>query len=249
MGLIHTALAALVVLASAQNTWPYDIIGTWSTKSNKTITGPGFYDPINERLIEPSRTGISYSFTGNGWYEEAHYRAISNPVNPNCPSGIMQWQHGKWYMAPNGSLVLTPIVTDGRQLLSSPCDHKTSVYTRYNQSELFKRYSVYTDPYHNVKRLDLFQFDGSPMNPMYLAYSPPQMLPTSTLHAPTASATKSKRGLDHQELPLTFKAGQQADGQEMVMQINADRLWWIGLTMTGVGGLMYLGPRRLGIQL
>jgi len=98
----------------------------------------GFYDPLNERLIEPNRTGISYSFTGDGHYEEAYYRAIANPQNPACPSGIMQWQHGAWVMNANGSLSLTPIKVDGRQLLSSPCQFENGVYTRYNQTELFE---------------------------------------------------------------------------------------------------------------
>ncbi|KAI6889964.1 hypothetical protein KC318_g13791, partial [Hortaea werneckii] len=94
--------------ASSGGTWPSDIVGTWSTKSNKTTTGPDFYDPINEELIEPSRTGISYSFTADGWYEEAYYRAIPNPRDPKCPSAIMQWQHGNWVMNTTGSLELTP---------------------------------------------------------------------------------------------------------------------------------------------
>ena len=38
----------------------------------------GFYDPVKEEFIEPARTGISYSFTEDGHYEEAYYRAISN---------------------------------------------------------------------------------------------------------------------------------------------------------------------------
>lgn len=38
----------------------------------------GFYDPIKDRLIEPSHTGISYSFTEDGYFEEAQYRAIAN---------------------------------------------------------------------------------------------------------------------------------------------------------------------------
>ena len=29
-------------------------------------------------MFEPQHTGISYSFTADGFYEEAHYRAISN---------------------------------------------------------------------------------------------------------------------------------------------------------------------------
>lgn len=103
-----------------------------------TRIAQGFYDPLNDELIEPNRTGISYSFTGDGHYEEAYYRAISNPVTPSCPSGIMQWQHGTWVMNANGSLSLTPIAVDGRQLLSSPCQYNNAIYTRYNQSELFQ---------------------------------------------------------------------------------------------------------------
>ncbi len=50
----------------------------------------------------------------------------------------MQWQHGTWVMNANGSLSLTPIAVDGRQLLSSPCEYNNAVYTRYNQTELFQ---------------------------------------------------------------------------------------------------------------
>lgn len=39
---------------------------------------------------------------------------------------------------PNGSLSLTPIAVDGRQLTSQPCNGDVSVYIRYNQSELMK---------------------------------------------------------------------------------------------------------------
>ncbi|KAK0252013.1 Reversal of tor2 lethality [Friedmanniomyces endolithicus] len=263
--LLYTSLATALLLAApaAAQTWPYDLIGTWSTKSNQTLTGPGFYDPLNERLIEPSRTGISYSFTGDGHYEEAYYRAIANPQNPACPSGIMQWQHGTWVMNANGSLSLTPIAVDGRQLLSSPCEYNNAVYTRYNQTELFQRYSVYKDPYHGIGRLDMFKFDGAPMNPMYLVYSPPQMLPTTTLNPTSASSTagatstsgsKLKRGLDA-EVPLGWKVkmaseeGKMGEGRGVVHMINADRVWWIGLGMMGIGGLLYLGPRRMGVQL
>lgn len=94
------------------------------------------------------------------------------------------------------------------------------------------------------------------MNPMYLVYSPPQMLPTTTLnptttgaHATSTGSSKAKRALDA-EVPLNWKL--KLDGKQegdVVHHINADRLWWIGLGMTGVGGLLYLGPRRMGLQL
>lgn len=50
----------------------------------------------------------------------------------------MQWQHGTYTYNTNGSLSLTPIAVDGRQLLSSPCSYDDSIYTRYNQTELFQ---------------------------------------------------------------------------------------------------------------
>ena len=83
------------------------------------------------------------------------------------------------------------------------------------------------------------------MQPLYLVYSPPQMLPTQTLNptASTASATgKAKRGLER-EVPSNFKM--RAQSQVM----NPDRWWWTGLAFTGIGGLLYFGPRRMGIQL
>ncbi|CAK1364124.1 unnamed protein product [Cercospora beticola] len=255
------AAAGLGLIASSHAALPSDIIGTWSTKSGKTLTGPGFYDAINDKLIEPSHTGISYSFTADGYYEEAYYRAIANPVRPNCPGGIMQWQHGTWEQLSNGSLALTPIATDGRQLLSKPCDNENAIYTRYNQSETFKQYQVLTDPYHNVKRLNLWEFDGTPMQPFYIAFEPPQMLPTTTLHAATTETAKAgkkgKRGLEdagpasYMEVPLNWKSKfeQGKSGDMLVQNINPDRLWWVGLAFTGIGGLLYFGPRRLGLRI
>lgn len=50
----------------------------------------------------------------------------------------MQWQHGSYVLLANGSLILTPIAVDGRQLLSEPCRKGVGSYTRYNQTEHFK---------------------------------------------------------------------------------------------------------------
>lgn len=58
--------------------------------------------------------------------------------DPKCPKGIIQWQHGKYQQASNGSLVLNPFEVDGRQLMSDPCNNDNSVYTRYHQQEIFK---------------------------------------------------------------------------------------------------------------
>lgn len=83
---------------------------------------------------------------------------------------------------------------------------------------------------------------------MYLVYSPPVMLPTSTLNpttGATASATskaKVRRGL---EVPINYKQG----ASKGIDAMNPDRWWWVGLGMTGLGGLLYFGPRRMGVQL
>lgn len=50
----------------------------------------------------------------------------------------MQFQHGSYSRAANGSLHLTPFAEDGRELVSSPCKSKLSTYTLYNQTETFK---------------------------------------------------------------------------------------------------------------
>lgn len=56
----------------------------------------------------------------------------------------MQFQHGTYTKAPNGSLILSPIAVDGRQLLSNPCSYENAIFTRYNQTELFLVRSIST---------------------------------------------------------------------------------------------------------
>jgi Chaperone for protein-folding within the ER, fungal len=69
LGLISSCTAQLVNDA---------LVGTWTTKSKTVFTGPGFYNPVTDKLTEPRLPGISYSFTADGHYEEAYYRAIAN---------------------------------------------------------------------------------------------------------------------------------------------------------------------------
>lgn len=110
-----------------------------------------------------------------------------------------------------------------------------------------QKWQVYIDPYTKLTRLDLFQFDGSPMNPMFLAHSPPQMLPTVTMNptavAPTATG-KVKRGMEEQmAVPLNKDAGHiRRDGitQPLLHRIDLNMLWWAGVGMTIFGGAAYL---------
>ena len=50
----------------------------------------------------------------------------------------MQWQHGTYKIAADGSIDLDPISVDGRQLMSDPCVYENSILTRYDQPEKFK---------------------------------------------------------------------------------------------------------------
>ena len=40
-------------------------------------------------MFEPTLTGFSYSFTDDGHYEEAYYRAISNRGSLNFGTGLI----------------------------------------------------------------------------------------------------------------------------------------------------------------
>ena len=81
------AAAAASSASSSQSTRTPDpnLVGTWTTKSRKVFTGPGIYDPIKDKFIEPALPGISYSFTKDGFYEEVYYRAIENREYPHTP--------------------------------------------------------------------------------------------------------------------------------------------------------------------
>lgn len=158
----------------------------------------------------------------------------------------MQWQHGTYTLPGNGSIVMMPFGVDGRQLVSAHCSYDEATYTRYDQFELMKQYEVITDPFHNVPRLNLFQFDGALLQPMYLVFTPPQMLPTQTLNptsVPSATGSKFKRGLDG------------GDGAQQVLEPlnknalvklpephNADKWWWAGVGLTALGTVMYMMP-------
>lgn len=67
---------ALIALVSAQ--YPDELVGTWVTKARTVVTGPEFYDPVADKFIEPKHTGYAYSFTSDGYFEQAYYRSVPN---------------------------------------------------------------------------------------------------------------------------------------------------------------------------
>ncbi|SCW00367.1 LAFE_0C02630g1_1 [Lachancea fermentati] len=228
------------------------LYGTWTSKSNQVFTGPGFYDPIDELLIEPSLPGISYSFTEDGWYEEATYQVTSNPQQPDCPKAAVIYQHGSYEIMDNGTLILTPISVDGRQLFSDPCnDHGTSSYTRYSQKEVFKSFEVSLNTYHGRYMLLLYQSDGSPMQPLYLAYRPPLMLPTETLN-PTATEDATSTSSEASSTGSNEKRSVRSlirRGLENKYKTNAVKkgsffdtkfYWWVSAGLVGIGSVAFL---------
>lgn len=214
-----------------------ELEGTWSSKSNTVFTGSGFYDPVDELLIEPDLPGISFSFTADGHWESAYYRVVSNAQNHSCPQAVLQFQHGTYQILTNGSVVLTPIAVDGRQLLSDPCtDGSQLIYTRYNQATWFKTYQVYIDSYNGRYTLQIYQFDGSMMQPLYLAYKPPNMLPTTALN-PTDAASETDSSLGK-------RARRSLENQyrtNAVKKSNAgsDLHWWAAVGFIGVGSAVF----------
>lgn len=169
----------------------------------------------------------------------------------------MQWQHGTYTLPGNGSILLNPISVDGRQLLSSPCTYDTAVYTRYDQPELIKQYDTETDDFHNVPRLNLFRFNGEREQPLYLAYKPPQMLPTQTLNPtasqgePTSRVKRSEEREEHERWTRKMVKGEGFEREHVEglvvrpMRWDPDRWWWAGFGCIAVGTVMYMMPTKL----
>jgi Chaperone for protein-folding within the ER, fungal len=85
---------------------------------------------------------------------------------------------------------------------------------------------------------------------MFLAYTPPQMLPTSTLN-PTATATAAggkptsksrvKRAVDDGSRENIEPLNKHAI-LTPTEPFNADRWWWVGVGLTAVGTMLYMYP-------
>lgn len=216
-----------------------ELEGTWVSKSNTVFTGPGYYDPVDELLIEPALPGISYSFTKDGHYEEALYRITSNPRNHSCAIASMTFQHGSYEILSNGSVILTPIAVDGRQLLSDPCGYKSdeAKYVRYEQKTWFEKYQVSISDYHGRYMLQIYQFDGSPMQPLYLAYKPPMMLPTGALN-PTDNSEPTKASVRkrvRRSLENQYRTNAVRETSPFF-----EKFYWVGVVVLGAGSAAML---------
>jgi len=157
-----------------------DLVGTWVSTSQSVITGAGFINPINFTFNYPSHTGISFSYTEDGHFEEAFYTLTVNATQPNCIQAALQWQHGTYQALANNSILYFPIASDGRQRVLNTCSPTSDVTQQWNQTFWMRGWEIVQDPILGTE-LQLYEFDGTPVNPLYPYASPPIMLPTETL--------------------------------------------------------------------
>ncbi|ETS61366.1 hypothetical protein PaG_04393 [Moesziomyces aphidis] len=198
---LHTlAMAVLVALAgfvAAQSgQWDDlldDLAGTWSTGSGAVRTGPGFWNPRTQQFTVPRSAGRSYSFTKDGFWEEAIFQWSNDPTDPHCVTATLLWQHGNFTLLPNnGTLRMDPFWGDGFQSQWIGCDTTASAndnntlapVASYNQIEFYQTPAISVDAHYGVAswKLEMAQLSGEPLNPMWKVLNPPSMLPTDVLH-------------------------------------------------------------------
>jgi len=205
--LLTVLLALFTGTTSAQDQIVYDsihnvtpITGTWSSGAKNVLTGSGFANPANMTFKYPATTGVSYSFTNDGFYEISRYRFNSNGSQPTCIIGVVVWVHGTYILNPNGSISMTPF-GDGYQQVQNPCAAVSNFIQLYNDTEYYQSWRIFLDP-TDGPHLHLFAFDGEPVNPQKLVSASPNMLPTQLLRNVTTVALHSRRSLSSAEYLL-----------------------------------------------
>ncbi|CAK9785992.1 putative cell wall organization and biogenesis-related protein [Cutaneotrichosporon oleaginosum] len=161
------------------------IEGTWS--SNPAVsTGGDFCTPSANKFNPPVNTGISYSFTDDGYFEEAQYQFDSNGAKPECIAAKLIFQHGK-YEFQGDSIVLHPFESDGRIQVQNACAAVTTNVYYYAETVTFKDWGITIDQSTANYKLQLNAFDGRKMSPLFLIARPPNMLPTEVLYGTNES--------------------------------------------------------------
>ncbi|KAF7357989.1 hypothetical protein MVEN_00845900 [Mycena venus] len=168
------AVALAVFSVSAQDLYGPDhnttsIVGTWSSGTKQVVPGAGFADPTQETFTYPKNSGVGYSFSDDGWYELARFRYSANGSHPECIIAT----------------VSSPPIDDGYQQVQSPCakaqsNSDSNFIQEYNITELYASWRIFTDVTFGPK-LHLYQFDGSPVAPLFRLSDQPNMLPKQKL--------------------------------------------------------------------
>ncbi|GAA5939642.1 uncharacterized protein JCM15063_005241 [Sporobolomyces koalae] len=168
--------AATPALAATQA----DIIGTWSTGNAAVLTGPTFGRPFNNSFNYPPVAGYSFSFTEDGYFEQAQFTWNSNATHHNCIEAVVIWQHGNYTIHNNGSLTTDPSVFpgDGRIQVQNACAAVTTNIYYYQEPGLYASFSAST--WRGQDMIRLAQFDGQLLPRMFLVSRDPSkyMFPT-----------------------------------------------------------------------
>jgi len=235
---IYLVVASLASSAYSQNI-VYDAIhnataisGTWSSGSKNVLTGAGFANPANESFIYPNTTGISYSFTDDGWYEIARYRFNGNGSQPMCITGVIGWVHGKYTLNPNGSISMVP-AGDGYQQIQDPCAAVSNFVEDYNLTEYYTNWRIFQDATTGYK-LHLFQFDGSPLAPQFQISTTPNMLPLHQLRNIPTSTTTAGNGVKTPSRRSLEKRNGASESRQLVFALTVS----VGMTILSLVSLL-----------
>lgn len=108
-----------------------------------------------------------------------------------------------------------------------------------------KSYNIETDKFHNIPRLNLFQFNGAPQQPLYQAYTPPQMLPTQTLNPTSVPSATGKVKRDQSQILMHNDAPLNKNAIIPVKEpFDADKIWWAGVGLVAVGSALFMYPSK-----
>ncbi|KAN0061993.1 Reversal of tor2 lethality [Thecaphora frezii] len=191
LGALASALALLPITLAQTTEYGIGVpnnvtslAGTWCTGACHVLTGLQFYNPISETFTYPLSAGQSYSFTDDGFWEQALYMYNTNPSKPQCVSAQLIWQHGTYTLNSNNTLTLNTFKGDGRQQISDYCAEVSNVVQYYDQKEDMNGFEIHLDTHYGTPAyyLKMYEFDGTPKPIMWQVYNPPQMLPTEHIH-------------------------------------------------------------------
>jgi len=208
------------------------LTGTWSSGSRAVLTGAGFANPANLSFNYPRTTGVSYSFTNDGFYEIARYRFNGNGSEPTCITGVIGWVHGRYALLGNGSIVMTPM-GDGFQQIQDPCAAVSNFIEPYNLTELYQSWRIFQDPQTLDYKLHLFAFNGAPVAPQFKVSDTPNMLPTQLLRNATGAVkTTTTNGLTTQNaLAMNHGERRMSAGWGMGVAIAAFLMGLVSLVL------------------
>lgn len=203
--LVLIALCVMGVMAAVKpehekgRTTVVPLEGTWSSGSQRVITGMDFFNPFELQFKVPRTSGISYSFhspgedKNKGFYETAQYFYSANATNPRCFKANLVWHHGTFHVASNnGSIIMKPFASDGRTQLMTTCNDKGESHfdaKMHPFSEpviIMSKWFNYVDTKpgfvdnktHSQYAMQLYQSNGKPVPLMFQVRNPPEMLPT-----------------------------------------------------------------------